>query len=1282
MIPQSKTLFQTASELAHAMTGAPVVIWIEDFEIREVRVRGRAGLADGPLMVDAIADRDETGVIAQVMKSGEEKTAPEVRRDPLFHGLDPSRFPDTRAILALPVLSRGGKAIGVIGFLAETRDRLARLDREALDRVTEMVAGQAESSRRIFYLADATRRLIQSRNLNDVAGILAQTAKELTGAHSSVVWLWNERIGQFTHASHAAGMAWSIKPREDGLTHRILQEGDSIKIDNAVQDGRVRPELLKRGVRSQVGAPIQRGEKRIGVLFVNSNKVAHFTANDVYLLETLAGQFSAGFGWGQRLMGPMDEVEEAISRLFDLDKSLDKLCKDIKAEFGFDYVAVQLIHPIARTIETVFGLGQKMDWVGVKHPMNAHADLRDIQVDVARSHPRRIEVLRGWDRRFDRWIYDRFGHKDYARAWVPMILVRDESGEIEEDWWRRARWRKDVDESLSDGGWRFTLKLEGIEDSPPRSYLIGTVDAGYADPQRRITPDQARKLANLVNQGALDVRKTQLPGVLETIAEGARRILDADAASLHFAYNPDQKRNRFAYEVTAGKDRLRFYHHNKPGHHELWRQAIAEERPRFVPDESRQETDRDLESFAPNLYGQGIRAIAAFPFVVDDNQSVLYVYFETPHRFTEDELRWAESFVRRAERAVRDAISVLRSRDQNRLLSNLHEIARSLITDPESPDLPRDIAGYVASILGADIVTIYEYFEIEDRFTGPARVGRLLDAEKVLVLPERKDAIQFRVLGESEPVYAEMVEKEAIFRGTPGDFIDREKILSAIACPLEMHGETVGVMFINYRARRQFTEDDRTMLVPTLAASAAMAIQVARSYHRVQQELDRRTRETNALYRVDKATAGGTANLQQALDVILREAVNITKAQVGYFLRYDRWQDRLDLVSEKGLPKEQRRTSQTLDTGIIGLAASTRRPQFAPDVSAPGWKGIYNLIVPETRAEIAVPLLDENDLWGVLNVESPKLEAFTREDLAALERFARQAMITVREMAIHSKRGRQIGPLHFLSIIASRIQDPRYDLDTVLRLLLTGVTSDQGLSFSRAMLFLIDGGGDRIRGKMAIGQKGQKEADEIWRRFIVERDEAIERGKNIPEWVLDKAEKFGEEENYPLTQAVRQISLMVVERMEGALTQCVKKRKSVVVRDNQLDSFRNLLKQKGAFPDSDGTFACVPLIGRESPLGAIVVDYQFLQRKWTIDDTALSGLDAYAKVMAMAIENTRLRETMEKQREATWRYFARQTAHSIGNRISQIEGPIFQLQDACEHQDKDWRRGSKRPRRY
>nr|VFJ91290.1 MAG: GAF domain-containing protein [Candidatus Kentron sp. LFY] len=215
MIPKPEALFQTVSELAHRITGRPVVIWVKDFETGEVAVRGQAGFDGGLVMVSAIASMDE-GAVACVMATGRERMVSDIRSDPVFRKSKFSQSPNSLAVLARPVPSRGGETVGVIGFFGEEPDQLARLDRKTLTQITDIIAGQAEPSRRIFHLARATRQLIESRNLNDVSKILARTAKDLTGAVSSVVWLWNDRTREFTHASHAAGMAWSVKPRRDG----------------------------------------------------------------------------------------------------------------------------------------------------------------------------------------------------------------------------------------------------------------------------------------------------------------------------------------------------------------------------------------------------------------------------------------------------------------------------------------------------------------------------------------------------------------------------------------------------------------------------------------------------------------------------------------------------------------------------------------------------------------------------------------------------------------------------------------------------------------------------------------------------------------------------------------------------------------------------------------------------------------------------------------------------------------------------------------------------------
>nr|VFJ52604.1 MAG: hypothetical protein BECKFW1821A_GA0114235_10378 [Candidatus Kentron sp. FW] len=72
MITQPETSFQTVSELAHAITGQPVVIWIKDFQTEEVIARGQAGLGDDPVTMDAGIDM-EARVVRQAMAGRRER---------------------------------------------------------------------------------------------------------------------------------------------------------------------------------------------------------------------------------------------------------------------------------------------------------------------------------------------------------------------------------------------------------------------------------------------------------------------------------------------------------------------------------------------------------------------------------------------------------------------------------------------------------------------------------------------------------------------------------------------------------------------------------------------------------------------------------------------------------------------------------------------------------------------------------------------------------------------------------------------------------------------------------------------------------------------------------------------------------------------------------------------------------------------------------------------------------------------------------------------------------
>jgi len=66
-----------------------------------------------------------------------------------------------------------------------------------------------------------------------------------------------------------------------------------------------------------------------------------------------------------------------------------------------------------------------------------------------------------------------------------------------------------------------------------------------------------------------------------------------------------------------------------------------------------------------------------------------------------------------------------------------------------------------------------------------------------------------------------------------------------------------------------------------------------------------------------------------------------------------------------------------IGTGISGSAALQRRALRINDVTK---DSRYIQISPNTRSELAVPLIYRNELLGVINVESEKVEAYSDDD--------------------------------------------------------------------------------------------------------------------------------------------------------------------------------------------------------------------------------------------------------------------------------------------------------------
>jgi GAF domain-containing protein len=529
-------------------------------------------------------------------------------------------------------------------------------------------------------------------------------------------------------------------------------------------------------------------------------------------------------------------VESAASRLFELNGKLVTLCKDIKKHFRLDFVSVQWRDKEARTIGTIHGEGLEDTWYGIaKHNYVGPSLLWDIQADILESAPPRAEILWGYDRRFDAFVFEKFGHKDKRRVFAP-ILVRAAPGPMPapQDW---LTVRGERPKSGSQG--RIVLELQNTQPAPGRgrSYeVMGTVEAGYNDLSRHISPETAKELVAYASRPELRLSRATLEYMFRTIAVCARRIVKADVASVHFPYDPEGE--RYLVEAVSG------WIVEAPGGLSgtaLRSQAVQLGRPVDRHDDWELDHQESTGGEFGHETTKRLRAAAAVPisfkeerganWTGPEKKGVLYVGFNKPHEFTDGELRTLVSFARSATEAVRRATSYMSAQEETRRLKILHSVTQSLADNLMAPRLLDDIAGNALNMFAADLVTIHEYNGKDGSFSDFGTAGRFIeDDEARRPLEAGGSPAPLLVIQGKDDLYAEEIRVGSPMlprekgRGTGARrFVKRERIVSAAAVILRAGNEVIGVMFINYRSRHHFSQEERRF-IEMIGSSAATAI--------------------------------------------------------------------------------------------------------------------------------------------------------------------------------------------------------------------------------------------------------------------------------------------------------------------------------------------------------------------------------------------------------------------------------------------------------------------------
>ena len=257
--------------------------------------------------------------------------------------------------------------------------------------------------------------------------------------------------------------------------------------------------------------------------------------------------------------------------------------------------------------------------------------------------------------------------------------------------------------------------------------------------------------------------------------------------------------------------------------------------------------------------------------------------------------------------------------------------------------------------------------------------------------------------------------------------------LSELDAPIFHGKDVIGVINLESVRENAFSEEDEDFLV-TLAGQAAIAIKNAQQY----EELQRSKAWLAAYSEIDKAIIESVRigrTLDDVLQFILEKGIDITGSPCGDFMWYDNLSGDLVMRAQRGVPPERLGARQRIGEGIVGLAAANKSTVLVADNQLPAWSQIYVTFIPDMRSELAVPVLDGDQLVGVLNVEHSEPNAYDSESQHRLETLAQLAVLAIQNVTRYEQLQRRIADIQTLHRIGQKIT-ATLDLDEVLRLVM------------------------------------------------------------------------------------------------------------------------------------------------------------------------------------------------------------------------------------------------------
>lgn len=833
-----------------------------------------------------------------------------------------------------------------VGLLAESFNQMADQLSEVYQSLEQKVE---ERARQIRTAAEAAQHITTFSNLDDMLNKTVELLVKEFGFYQASVFL-TDRSGKFVEFKAGYGSAakellekqYRLEIGSVSLIGWVAANNRARVASDVLEDPlHLKHELLSE-TRSEASVPISLGDQLLGVLDVQSTQPRAFSADTLLMLETLASLVAAAIQTARL-------VETSQINLRELDRLYRESRRIAEAD----------------NEETVFGVSAQV-------LKNAPYPIALFKVE---NHSLKTVVAPDGEGR---------GLERAAALHIPIEAV--------EEFLLRGGAAVSIQDARVPTAFRQIMARYGVTHAaflPVRKHeaLSAAIMVGLGESRSSVSIQPYENLAGLISialekaealqQTAKHLRELEaLASINELIANTAdmqdffRALLSkiqqtignynlavalydeqANSISIPFMYEEGEVRTVDSFPLGEGLTSI----------------LIRTRQPLMLVED----VERRSAELGAKVAGKPARSWMGAPMLVQGKPigALIIQDLEREHAFKEQDLKFFTTLAGQVAGVMHNAQLLDESKRRALQLETAAEIARDISGSLDLDELLSKAVNLIRERFNFYHAAIFLLdlpgeFAVIREATGNAGAQMKRAGHKIGI--GSKSIVGF-VSGRGERLVVNDTSKDATYYANP--LLPDTRAEAAF--PLRVGERILGVLDVQSATPYAFYEDNLRSL-QILADQLAVAVANTELFAETQEHLS----QHRLLHHITTTAASGLT-LEEALE----SAVNGLQVTMGgdrvAILLADREKKFLEVKAAVGYAEEISSVRVEFGRGITGWVAAHRRPLRVRDVSE---DPRYIEASPNTRSELAVPLIYRNEVLGVLNVESEQVDAYSDND--------------------------------------------------------------------------------------------------------------------------------------------------------------------------------------------------------------------------------------------------------------------------------------------------------------